>query len=62
MVGIAEYTDFDSFVVEYGDLDQWKELDGQKIGVAAATADIEFPTDVRLPVNEPKANKTELWD
>jgi len=56
MLGVAEHTDYDNFVVEYGDLDSWKSFDGQHIMVAAKAEDIMFPSDVRLPINEPTAS------
>ena len=55
MLGIAEHTDFDYFVVEYGDLDLCQSLNGQKVKVAAKAEDIVFPSDVSLPIGEPKA-------
>ena len=56
MLGIAEHTDYESFVVEYGDLDLCKSLDGKHVKVAAKAADIMFPSDVRLPIGEPSAH------
>ena len=56
MIGIAEYTDYQYFVVEYGDLDECKNLDGQHVVVAAKATDIVFPSDVSLPIGQPKAN------
>ena len=56
MLGIAEYTDCKSFVVEYGDLDACKALDGQRVKVAALADNIMFPSDVRLPIGQPSAN------
>ena len=53
MLGIAEYTDYSSFVMEYGDLDVCKGFDGQHVTLAAKAADIMFPSDVRLPIGEP---------
>ena len=55
MLGIAEHTDYQSFVVEYGDLDKCKSLDGQQATVAAKAADMMFPSDVRFPIGEPSA-------
>lgn len=55
MLGIAEHTDYSSFVVEYGDLNQCKALDGQHVVLAAKAGDIMFPSDVRLPIAEPQA-------
>lgn len=55
MLGIAEHTDYSSFVVEYGDLDLCKSLDGQQVTLAAQATDIMFPSDVRLPIGEPSA-------
>ena len=56
MLGIAEHTDYTSFVMEYGDLDLCKGLDGQHVTLAAKAADIVFPSDVSFPIGEPKAN------
>ena len=56
MLGIAEYTDYESFVVEYGNLDACKELDGQHVKVAALADSIMFPSDVRFPIGQPSAN------
>lgn len=56
MLGIAEYTDYNSFVVEYGDLDLCKSLDGRHVAVAAKAQDIMFPSDVRFPIGEPSAD------
>ena len=57
MLGIAEFTDYGSFVVEYGDLELCKQLDGQHVTLAASTGSIMFPTDVRLPIGEPSAKE-----
>jgi len=56
MLGIAEHTDYTNFVIEYGDLDKCKSLDGQQVAVAAKAANIMFPSDVRFPIGEPSAN------
>lgn len=56
MIGVAEYTKYDSFVVEYGDLESWRSLDGQHVTISVQAEDIMFPTDVRLPIGEPSAN------
>ena len=56
MIGIAEYTDYSSFVIQYGDLDLCETLDGQHVKLAAKAQDIMFPSDVRLPIGEPSAN------
>lgn len=53
MLGIAEYSDYGSFIIEYGDLDLWKSLDGKQASVAARAEDIWFPSDARLPLGEP---------
>ena len=55
MLGIAEHTDYSNFVVEYGDLDACKALDGQHVTLASKADDISFPSDVRLPIGEPSA-------
>ena len=60
MLGIAEHTDYESFVVEYGDLDACKALDGQHVTLSAKAQDIMFPSDVRLPIGEPSANTVEI--
>lgn len=57
MIGIAEYTDYTSFVIEYGNLDYCKTLDGQRATVAAMAKDIVFPSDVSLPIGQPKAEE-----
>ncbi len=56
MLGLAEYTNYSSFVVQFGDLEMWKPLDGQRATVGAKASDIWFPSDVRLPMGEPNAN------
>ena len=56
MMGVAEYTDYESFVVEYGNLDDWRDLDGQHATIAVLADDIMFPSDVRLPIGEPAAS------
>ena len=58
MLGIAEHTDYSSFVVEYGDLNLFKTLDGKQVTLAAKAGDIMFPSDVRLPIGEPQAKQT----
>lgn len=60
MLGIGEHTDYDRIVIEYGDLDLWKSLDGQQVKVAAKAEDIWFPTDARLPLNEPSSKTVQL--
>ena len=60
MLGIAEYTPYSSLTIEYGDLDMWKTHDGQHVKISAQASDITFPSDVRLPIGEPSANKVEL--
>ena len=60
MIGIGEHTDFDNFVVEYGNLDLWKSLDGKQITIAAKAQDIWLPTDARLPLNEPSSKTVQL--
>ncbi len=57
MMGIAEHTDYSSFVVDYGNLDLCKSLDGQKVTICAKAKDIMFPSDVRLPIGEPSASE-----
>ena len=58
MLGVAEHTDYSSFVIDYGNLDYWKTIDGQHVTVAAKAADISFPSDVRLPIGEPSAKSS----
>ena len=58
MLGIAELTEYSSFVIEYGDLDACKALDGQHVTLAAKAQDIVFPSDVSLPIGQPKANES----
>lgn len=60
MLGIAEHTDYGSFVQEYGDLDLCESLDGQHVTMAALAKNITFPSDVRLPINEPAAKNVVL--
>ena len=55
MMGIAEHSDYTNFVVEYGDLDTCKALDGQRIAIGAKAAAIMFPSDVRVPIGAPQA-------
>ena len=57
MLGIAEYTPYNSFDVKYGDLDLCKSLQGQHQTVAVKSQNIMFPSDVRLPINEPSARE-----
>ena len=60
MLGIAEFTEYDSFVIEYGNLDEWRALDGQPATIAVLAKDITFPSDVRLPIGEPSASEVEI--
>ena len=60
MLGIAEYTDYSNFVIEYGDLDTWRSLDGQHVTLGAYAQNIMFPSDVRLPMGEPSASEVEI--
>ena len=60
MLGIAEHTDYGSFVQEYGDLDLCKSLNGQHVAFAVKAKDITFPSDVRLPIAEPSAKAVVL--
>ena len=57
MLGIAEHTDYSSFVVEYGDLDACKKLEGQHVTIAVQAKDVMFPSDVRFPIGEPQAKE-----
>ena len=50
----------ETFVVEYGDLDAYRALDGQHVTLAARAQDIVFPSDVSLPIGQPKASMSEL--
>lgn len=56
ILGLAEYTEYTSFVVEYGDMELWKSLDCRRATIAVKAEDITFPTDVRLPVGQPAAS------
>ena len=58
MLGIAEYTDYDSFVVQYGDVNAMEAYDGAHVTLAAQ--DITFPSDVRLPLGQPSANDVKI--
>ena len=60
MLGIAEYTEYSSFVDEYGDLDACVAHDGQHVTIAALADNIRFPSDVRLPLGEPSASEI-IW-
>ncbi len=60
MMGVAEYTEYSSFVVEYGNLETWRDLDGQHATIAVLADDIMFPSDVRLPIGEPSASAVTL--
>ncbi len=60
VLGIAEYTEYDSFTVEYGDIEMWKSYDGQHVTLAAKAGDIVFPSDVRLPLGEPAASSVNI--
>ena len=61
ILGIGEYSSYgNDVVVEYGDLDQWKQLDGNNVVITAVVDDIWFPTDVSLPIGEPRLNKCTL--
>ena len=62
VLGIAEYTDYGSFTVDYGDLDSWRPLDGQHVLLAAQARDITFPSDVRLPLGEPSASAAKVLE
>ena len=60
MLGIAELTEYETFTVEYGDLEAYKALDGQEVLIAALADDIMFPSDVRLPIGQPAASAIEV--
>lgn len=62
VLGVAEYTEYDSFVVEYGDLESWRPYDGQHVKVAAKAEEITFPSDVRLPLGEPTASNATILE
>lgn len=53
MLGVAEYTDYGSFVIDTGDVDSWRPYDGKHVTLAVAAEDIMFPSDVRLPLGQP---------
>ena len=40
-----------------GDIDSWRAYDGKHIAVAAKAEDIMFPSDVSMPVGEPRTDK-----
>lgn len=50
MLSVAEVTQYAS----KGDLDSWKAYDGQHIAIGAKAEDVWFPSDVSLPVGEPR--------
>ena len=57
MLGVAQETKYGSS----GDLGSWQGHDGQHIAVAAMAEDIWFPSDVSMPVGEPRtANALQL--
>ena len=61
ILGIGEYSDYGyDVVVDYGDLDQWRQLDGQNVVITAVVDDIWFPSDVSLPIGEPRVNNCTL--
>lgn len=60
MLGIAEFSDYGSFQVNYGDLDKCKSLDGQHVTIGAKASNIMFPSDVRFPIGEPSASVVEF--
>ena len=59
LAGLAEHTDYEGFTTEYGDIESWKDYDGEQVTVAASESDIMFPTDVSLAIAEPKINACE---
>ena len=50
MLGVAEQTKY----ATKGSIDSWKAYKGQDIAIAAMAEDIWFPSDVSLPVGEPR--------
>ena len=54
MLGVAQYTEYESLVIDSGDLESWRAYDGQHIAVAVAADDIWFPSDVSEPIGEPR--------
>lgn len=60
MIGVAEYTEYESFTVDEGNLDSWRAYDGQRIAVAAYPDEIWFPSDVSLPIAEPRTSKASV--
>ena len=53
MLGVAEYTDYGSFVINEGNIDYWTNLDGKHMTLGAMPEQTWFPSDVSLPVGEP---------
>ena len=53
MLRVAEQTQYSSS----GDLGTWSAYDGQHLAVAAMANDIWFPSDVSMPVGEPRTAK-----
>ena len=53
MLGVAEYSDYGSFVIDKGDVDAWVNFDGKHLVLGAVAEQIWFPSDVSLPVGEP---------
>ena len=56
MLGVANQSKYGSS----GDINSWQAYDGKHIAVAAMPGDIVFPSDVSLPVGEPRTDKAKL--
>jgi len=57
MLGVAQYTEYSSSTVDQGNLDSWRKYDGQHIAIAAYPDEIWFPSDVSLPIGEPRTSE-----
>ena len=60
MLGVAEYTEYSNTVVDKGDLESWRAYDGQRIAVAAYPEEVWFPSDVSLPIGEPRTGEATI--
>lgn len=56
MLGMASQTSYGSS----GDIGMWKAHDGEHLVIAAMAEDIVFPSDVSLPVGEPKTSAAKI--
>lgn len=60
IIGVAEYSDYESFVIDSGDLDLWRPYEGQTVAIAVRAEDLWFPSDVSLPVGEPRTDDARI--